>query len=73
MARAVALSRFGSSTAKSTTKSTGSLMADVEDSLKLVDLLNGQFAVLNAAPFLLRVHRGLRHGEGCIPMAPFWG
>jgi saccharopine dehydrogenase-like NADP-dependent oxidoreductase len=26
---------------------------DVEDSLKLVDLLNGQFAVLNAAPFHL--------------------
>ena len=49
------------------------MAADVEDSLKLVDLLNGQFAVLNAAPFLLRVHRGLRHGEGCIPMAPFWG
>jgi len=27
--------------------------ADVEDSAKLVDLLNGQFAVLNAAPFHL--------------------
>jgi saccharopine dehydrogenase-like NADP-dependent oxidoreductase len=27
--------------------------ADVDDSLKLVDLLNGQFAVLNAAPFHL--------------------
>ena len=27
--------------------------ADVEDSSKLVDLLNGQFAVLNAAPFHL--------------------
>jgi len=27
--------------------------ADVEDSLKLVDLLNGEFAVLNAAPFRL--------------------
>ena len=27
--------------------------ADVEDSSKLVDLLNGQFAVLNAAPFRL--------------------
>ena len=27
--------------------------ADVEDSLKLIDLLNGQFAVLNAAPFRL--------------------
>jgi saccharopine dehydrogenase-like NADP-dependent oxidoreductase len=31
--------------------------ADVEDSLKLVDLLNGQFAVLNAAPFR-EAHRG---------------
>ncbi|MGC1350676.1 MAG: saccharopine dehydrogenase NADP-binding domain-containing protein, partial [Xanthobacteraceae bacterium] len=30
--------------------------ADVEDSLKLVDLLNGQFAVLNAAPFRLTKH-----------------
>jgi len=30
--------------------------ADVEDSLKLVDLLNGQFAVLNAAPFHLAKH-----------------
>ena len=30
--------------------------ADVEDSLKLVDLLNGQFAVLNAAPFRLAKH-----------------
>src|SRR3974377_2616537 len=29
------------------------MAADVEDSLKLVDLLNGQFAVLNAAPFRL--------------------
>ena len=29
---------------------------DVEDSLKLVDLLNGQFAVLNAAPFRLAKH-----------------
>ena len=29
---------------------------DVEDSLKLVDLLNGQFAVLNAAPFRLTKH-----------------
>jgi saccharopine dehydrogenase-like NADP-dependent oxidoreductase len=29
---------------------------DVEDSLKLVDLLNGQFAVLNAAPFRLTRH-----------------
>src|SRR5262249_9687202 len=29
------------------------MAADVEDSLKLVDLLNGQFAVLNAAPFHL--------------------
>jgi saccharopine dehydrogenase-like NADP-dependent oxidoreductase len=28
-------------------------VADVEDSSKLVDLLNGQFAVLNAAPFHL--------------------
>src|SRR5260370_32329337 len=27
--------------------------ADVEDSSKLIDLLNGQFAVLNAAPFHL--------------------
>src|SRR5260370_17509707 len=27
--------------------------ADVEDSAKLVDLLNGKFAVLNAAPFHL--------------------
>src|SRR6266581_772431 len=30
--------------------------ADVEDSSKLVDLLNGQFAVLNAAPFRLTKH-----------------
>jgi saccharopine dehydrogenase-like NADP-dependent oxidoreductase len=30
--------------------------ADVEDSLKLVDLLNGQFAVLNTAPFRLTKH-----------------
>src|SRR5271169_629394 len=30
--------------------------ADVEDSLRLVDLLNGQFAVLNAAPFRLTKH-----------------
>jgi saccharopine dehydrogenase-like NADP-dependent oxidoreductase len=30
--------------------------ADVEDSSKLVDLLNGQFAVLNAAPFQLTTH-----------------
>ena len=30
--------------------------ADVEDSSKLVDLLNGQFAVLNAAPFHLTTH-----------------
>jgi saccharopine dehydrogenase-like NADP-dependent oxidoreductase len=30
--------------------------ADVEDSLKLVDLLNGRFAVLNAAPFRLTKH-----------------
>jgi saccharopine dehydrogenase-like NADP-dependent oxidoreductase len=30
--------------------------ADVEDSLKLIDLLNGQFAVLNAAPFRLTKH-----------------
>jgi saccharopine dehydrogenase-like NADP-dependent oxidoreductase len=29
--------------------------ADVEDSSKLVDLLNGQFAVLNAAPFHLTI------------------
>jgi saccharopine dehydrogenase-like NADP-dependent oxidoreductase len=29
------------------------VVADVEDSSKLVDLLNGQFAVLNAAPFHL--------------------
>ena len=29
------------------------MAADVEDSLKLVDLFNGQFAVLNAAPFRL--------------------
>ncbi|HEY6258851.1 MAG TPA: saccharopine dehydrogenase family protein [Xanthobacteraceae bacterium] len=29
------------------------MVADVEDSAKLVDLLNGQFAVLNAAPFHL--------------------
>ncbi len=29
------------------------MAADAEDSLKLVDLLNGQFAVLNAAPFRL--------------------
>ncbi len=29
------------------------MAADVEDSSKLVDLLNGQFAVLNAAPFHL--------------------
>jgi len=28
-------------------------VADIEDGLKLVDLLNGQFAVLNAAPFHL--------------------
>jgi len=32
------------------------MAADVEDSLKLVDLLNGQFAVLNAAPFRLTKH-----------------
>ena len=29
--------------------------ADVEDSSKLIDLLNGQFAVLNAAPFHLTI------------------
>jgi len=29
------------------------MVADVEDSLKLIDLLNGQFAVLNAGPFYL--------------------
>jgi saccharopine dehydrogenase-like NADP-dependent oxidoreductase len=29
------------------------MAADAEDSLKLVDLLNGRFAVLNAAPFRL--------------------
>ena len=36
--------------------------ADVEDSSKLVDLLNGQFAVLNAAPFHLttRIAEGAR-------------
>ncbi len=32
------------------------MAADAEDSLKLVDLLNGQFAVLNAAPFSLTKH-----------------
>ena len=32
------------------------MAADAEDSLKLVDLLNGQFAVLNAAPFRLTKH-----------------
>ena len=33
--------------------------ADVEDSLTLVDLLNGQFAVLNAAPLPSdEAHRG---------------
>jgi saccharopine dehydrogenase-like NADP-dependent oxidoreductase len=31
------------------------IAADVEDSSKLVDLLNGQFAVLNAAPFHLTI------------------
>ena len=29
---------------------------DAEDSLKLVDLLNGQFAIINAAPFRLTKH-----------------
>ena len=29
------------------------MAADAEDSLKLVDLLNGQFAIINAAPFHL--------------------
>jgi saccharopine dehydrogenase-like NADP-dependent oxidoreductase len=32
------------------------MAADAEDSLKLVDLLNGQFAVLNAAPLSLTKH-----------------
>ncbi|MFZ2079349.1 MAG: saccharopine dehydrogenase NADP-binding domain-containing protein [Xanthobacteraceae bacterium] len=32
------------------------MAADVEDSLKLVDLLNGQFAIINAAPFRLTKH-----------------
>ena len=30
--------------------------ADAEDSLKLVNLLNGQFAIINAAPFRLTEH-----------------
>jgi saccharopine dehydrogenase-like NADP-dependent oxidoreductase len=32
------------------------MAADAEDSLKLVDLLNGQFAIINAAPFHLTKH-----------------
>jgi saccharopine dehydrogenase-like NADP-dependent oxidoreductase len=57
--------------------------ADVEDSLKLVDLLNGQFAVLNAAPFrLTKPHRGSgprgryplsRLDRGCGEHAPCEG
>src|SRR5262245_44924492 len=33
------------------------MAADAEDSLKLVDLLNGQFAIINAAPFRLTKHK----------------
>ncbi len=42
--------------------------ADVEDSSKLVDLLNGQFAVLNAAPFHLttRIARGGSRGADAL-------
>ena len=32
------------------------MAADAEDSLKLLDLLNGQFAIINAAPFRLTKH-----------------
>jgi hypothetical protein len=42
---------------------------DVEDSLKLVDLLNGQFAVLNAAPFRLTMHIAESSPSGRYPLS----